>query len=290
MTASRHSEVLERVPGRNSVIGADSMREFEETKRLLDKINRVISGYDPVLREKARDILLRETFGVHKRKRVDRPSPGMSGLASQEESPKAPQTRDIGRWEPRLQPERALLCLHDLLKTFGLHSVTGRKLSKELKDKGLYVSNISVAMERNVELQLARRVLIDESRVGTKARYEYSITSLGSLYVERKAQTDIGRWAPKLHAERALLCLHYLLKTFDSPSVTGRELSKELKDKGLRVANLSVAMTHNVELQLARRAVINDGGAAKQTRYQYSITSEGNLYVASRLNRDFATA
>ena len=232
---------------------------------------------------------MREAFGARKRKPFDQPSPEVSDLASQERSRKANQTYNIGKWEPPHQAERALLCLHHLVKTYGFPFVTGRTLSRELERKGLHVSNISVAMERNVELKLARRVVITDSGAAKRPQYEYSITSAGSLYVESKEvhKTDIGRWAPKLQAERALLGLHYLLKAFDLHSVTGHRLRKELKDQGLRISNVSVSMAHNVKLGLARRVVMNDGRGTRQIRYAYSISSAGSLYVASRLNRDF---
>jgi hypothetical protein len=38
------------------------MNDFEQTKDILDQINRAISGYDPVLKERARDLLLERAF------------------------------------------------------------------------------------------------------------------------------------------------------------------------------------------------------------------------------------
>src|SRR5262245_47803465 len=41
----------------------EPMEELQEVKALLDEINEAISGYDPVLKERARDILLDRAFG-----------------------------------------------------------------------------------------------------------------------------------------------------------------------------------------------------------------------------------
>ena len=38
------------------------MSDLNEVKALLDEINQAISGYDPVLKERARDILLEHAF------------------------------------------------------------------------------------------------------------------------------------------------------------------------------------------------------------------------------------
>ena len=40
------------------------MQELQEVKALLDEINEAISGYDPVLKERARDLLLERAFGA----------------------------------------------------------------------------------------------------------------------------------------------------------------------------------------------------------------------------------
>jgi hypothetical protein len=107
------------------------MAQFEETKSLLDKINVVIMGYDPILREQARDILLREAFGVTKIDPAERPG-DMSNHLPSDEFRKAHLASYLARWSPKTQADRALLCLYYLRKTFAYHSVTAHQLTEEL--------------------------------------------------------------------------------------------------------------------------------------------------------------
>jgi len=48
----------------HKTVGRPQTDSLEETIRVLNEINAAVSGYDPVLREKARDILLAKAFGL----------------------------------------------------------------------------------------------------------------------------------------------------------------------------------------------------------------------------------
>ncbi|MGO9538991.1 MAG: hypothetical protein ACLPN2_00180 [Terriglobales bacterium] len=165
------------------------MAEFRETKSLLDEINAVIAGYDPVLREKARDILLREAFGARKTDPAEQPG-DLSDHLPQAEFRKPHLASYLGRWSPKTQADRALLCLYYLHKTFRFQSVTGHQLWEELKVHGLHVANISVAMKINVMVLRASSQVARKSQ-GRAVRHNYFITNTGLRYVEDRLNRDL---------------------------------------------------------------------------------------------------
>lgn len=172
------------------------MTEFRETKNLLDEINATISAYDPILREPARDILLREVFGWEKH---DRPNghtdPLKPGEPQKGDAPSGQKARAVTfgnfaeTWLPRSGVDRALLSLYYLKKVLSLKSATGYQISLELRESGMALSNISVAMQRNVSLLRAQSRVVNGKK-GTKARREYAITDLGVQYVESRFDLD----------------------------------------------------------------------------------------------------
>jgi hypothetical protein len=119
---------------------------FDHTKRLLEEINAAISGYDPVLREKARDILLAKAFGFAIAK-------DDSGFSLLENDPSKIELKDlIDTWTPQTQNERALLCAYYLQHIRGYGRLRGRQIQGKLKRYGLRVTNVSVAINENVKI------------------------------------------------------------------------------------------------------------------------------------------
>ena len=170
------------------------MSDLTEVKELLDEINTAISSYDPVLKEKARDILLERAFGTGS-------AAAPSGSAS------APRTRGrsrsdtpgggdeagdlaslLGRWTPTTMSDKALLGAYYLTRAQGEDTVTSQAINSELKRNGLAISNITRAIEANMRPD--RPLMVQEKKMGStkQARKQYRITPAGVETVERKLQ------------------------------------------------------------------------------------------------------
>src|SRR5687767_10411410 len=109
------------------------MEDLRGVKELLDEINAAISSYDPVFKERARDILLERAFGGGSAPRTRRApaSTGGGGEESDEGGDEAPRRRPgrpkgsgtgrrgprggmampnlLGQWTPETMAERALM-------------------------------------------------------------------------------------------------------------------------------------------------------------------------------------
>lgn len=177
--------------------------DFERTKRLLDQINAAISGYDPVLREAARDILLRRSFGSESLPAVQSATPEDR---EPEPSPDKPPSKVqagahtlkdyADTWLPRSGYDRALLALYYLRKALGLRSATGRQITKELNESGLSVANISVAMHENARLLRVQSRVLNGNKGTKQSRNIYAITDVGIYYVETRFNLDYIEAAP----------------------------------------------------------------------------------------------
>jgi hypothetical protein len=162
-------------------------RDFKETKQLLDEINAAISGYDPVLKEPARDILLMSIFGWEARKKGGLGNKPEVAFAEPESTTtiQALTLKEYAeRCMPRTRIEGALLGLCYLKKALGLRSATGRQLNTVLRRNGMGVSNIADAMRENVRLLRAENRIISGTRGTRHIRNEYAITDFGIQYVE----------------------------------------------------------------------------------------------------------
>jgi hypothetical protein len=168
------------------------MPEFRETKQLLDEINTAILGYDPVLKEHARDILLREVFGLgkHGERSLNQTSSEPRHAESRKESAVPTLINYVEKWVPRTGVDRALLGLYYLKKVLGMESATGYQISKELRESGMRPANISVAMQENVKLQRALSRHKNGDKGTKRARNEYEITEVGIQYVESRFNLD----------------------------------------------------------------------------------------------------
>jgi hypothetical protein len=160
------------------------MKDLAQAKALLDEINAAISGYDAVLKERARDILLEEAFGV---------LPQSEAQEAEARRP-APKTRPARRgrtgggllehWRPETMAERALLGAYVLSGGRAERTVTSQAINAELKRHGLPVPNITRAIESN--LRSRPPLMIQKKKLGTtrQARKQYAITQAGVDYVE----------------------------------------------------------------------------------------------------------
>jgi hypothetical protein len=170
------------------------MSDISEAKELLDEINTAISSYDPVLKEKARDILLERAFGSSEAA----PSGGAS-VGRPRGRPRADASsggrEDAGdlaslltRWSPTTMSDKALLGAYYLTRARGEDTVTSQAINSELKRNGLAISNITRAIEANMRPD--RPLMVQEKKMGStkQARKQYRITPAGVETVERKLQ------------------------------------------------------------------------------------------------------
>jgi hypothetical protein len=163
------------------------MKDLAQAKALLDEINAAISGYDAVLKERARDILLEEAFGVR---------PSGDALAPADLVRLAGRARRSGRrgrvaggalmeqWRPDAMAERALLGAYVLSGGRAERTVASQAINAELKRHGLPVPNITRAIESN--LRSRPPLMIQKKKLGTtrQARKQYAMTQAGVDYVE----------------------------------------------------------------------------------------------------------
>jgi hypothetical protein len=178
------------------------MDDLQEVKALLDEINATISSYDPVLKERARDILLERAFGGRTGRstapRAQAAADG-DGAAAGEETPRrrgrprgstgARRTGSgisslIERWKPETMAERALLGAYVLARGRPDRTVTSQAINAELKKNGLPVPNITRAIESN--LRSRPPLMVQKKKMGTtrQARKQYALTQEGVELVE----------------------------------------------------------------------------------------------------------
>jgi hypothetical protein len=176
------------------------MDDLKQVKELLDEINAAITRYDPVLKEKARDLLLDRAFG--------RGRAGAAPVAaSMQEGEGAPGRRRPGRpkgsagrggmkmssllerWSPETMAERALLGAYSLSRGKPDRTVTSQNINTELKGAGIPVPNITRAIESNLRAKPA--LMVQKKKMGTtrQARKQYAITQDGVDFVEARLQS-----------------------------------------------------------------------------------------------------
>ncbi|CAA9374236.1 MAG: hypothetical protein AVDCRST_MAG89-4854, partial [uncultured Gemmatimonadetes bacterium] len=176
---------------------------------LLDEINTAISSYDPVLKERARDILLEHAFG-----RAAAPARPRAAAASADEAgegeeaprrrPGRPKGSGLGvrrgpragmsmgslleQWHPETMAERALLGAYTLSRGKADKTVTSQAINAELKRAGIPVPNITRAIESN--LRAKPPLMVQKKKMGTtrQARKQYAITPEGVEFVESRLQ------------------------------------------------------------------------------------------------------
>jgi hypothetical protein len=179
------------------------MDDLQEVKALLDEINATISSYDPVLKERARDILLERAFGGRAARgsapRAQAEPDAGDGAAAGEEAPRrrgrprgSTGTRRTGsgissmieRWKPETMAERALLGAYVLARGRPDRTVTSQAINAELKKNGLPVPNITRAIESN--LRSRPPLMVQKKKMGTtrQARKQYALTQEGVDLVE----------------------------------------------------------------------------------------------------------
>ena len=178
------------------------MTDLREVRALLDEINAAISSYDPILKERARDILLERAFQGGSAPAATASEPDAAPAATEEPVKRRPgrpkgsgtgprrQVQQVGalveQWRPETMAERALLGAYVLSKGRPDRTVTSQAINAELKRNGLPVPNITRAIESN--LRSRPPLMTQKKKMGTtrQARKQYAITQEGVDHVESR--------------------------------------------------------------------------------------------------------
>ena len=180
------------------------MDDLKQVKELLDEINAAISSYDPVLKERARDLLLERAFGAAagRARRLASAGGDEGGDEAPRRRPGRPRGSGTGarrgprggmqmgslleQWTPETMAERALLGAFTLSRGRPDRTVTSQAINAELKRAGLPVPNITRAIESNLRAKPA--LMTQKKKMGTtrQARKQYAITQEGVEFVEAR--------------------------------------------------------------------------------------------------------
>jgi|SRR5271154_5517214 len=160
---------------------------ISEVKKLLDEINAAVASYDPVLKEKARDLLLKQAFGTSATQ-PQAPSHTTSDPHSEgkrtDGATAAPFNTLIEKWTPATQADWALLGAYYFQRIMGEQNVTGLQVNKELKQHGYGVTNITDCFTSNMQSEPARMLQTKKSGKSKQAKKLYLVTTAGLKYVE----------------------------------------------------------------------------------------------------------
>jgi hypothetical protein len=159
------------------------MPDIKEAKKLLDEINAAVASYDPMLKEQARDILLKQAFGTE----VKNPStiePTKSGAAQTGTDGHTAFHQLVEKWTPQTQAEWVLLGSYFVQVVEGNESFTALQVNKELKQHGQNVANITASLEENVNQTPALVRQIGKSGKSQQARKKYVLTTQGINFVK----------------------------------------------------------------------------------------------------------
>jgi ribosomal protein L23 len=160
------------------------MTDISDTKRLLDEINAAVSSYDPVMKEQARDILMKRAFGVASMPRESAVPLADASSSKGEEADQVQFNSLIEKWSPTTQADWALLGAYYFQRIVGQQNVTGLQVNKELKQHGYGVTNVTDCFTINMDADPARMLQTKKSGKSKQAKKLYLVTTAGIKYVE----------------------------------------------------------------------------------------------------------
>jgi len=166
------------------------MPDIKEAKKLLDEINAAVASYDPVLKEQARDILLKQGFGTEAKSRK---TPGLEGKPDDVKTTSPTAFHQlVETWTPDTQSEWALLGAYYFQVILGNASVTAFQVNKELKQHGTTIANITSSFDENIGQDPALMRQIEKAGKSRQAKKKYIVTTSGIKFVKDKlnAQTQ----------------------------------------------------------------------------------------------------
>jgi hypothetical protein len=161
------------------------MPDIKEAKTLLDEINAAVASYNPVLKEQARDILLKQAFGTEVKNaniiETTKHEAAHSGTAGH-----VAFHQLVEKWTLETQAEWALLGSYFIQAIESNENFTALQVNKELKQHGQNVANITASLEENVNQNPALVQQIGKSGKAKQARKKYVLTTWGINFVKDK--------------------------------------------------------------------------------------------------------
>src|ERR1700687_1811352 len=140
--------------------------DISDVKKLLDEINAAVSSYDPIMKEMARDLLLKQAFGVGVTKVQSSPHTAAAletSTGADAGATPVPFNALIEKWTPTTQADWALLGAYYFQQIAGGQNVTGLQVNKELKQHGYGVANITDCFSANMQTEPARMLQTKKS-------------------------------------------------------------------------------------------------------------------------------
>lgn len=159
--------------------------DISDVKKLLDEINAAVSSYDPILKEKARDLLLKQAFGAEAYSLKTAPSSGKDENNSAAADPVAFHQL-VEKWTPDTQAEWALLASYYFQEVLRKESLTAFEVNKELKQHGSVISNITTSLDENINQNPALMRQIGKAGKTKQAKKKYIVTTNGINFVKDK--------------------------------------------------------------------------------------------------------
>ncbi len=158
------------------------MSSLAEIIAQLDEINRAVTGYDPVLKESACNILLARAF----------PRPGNSA----QEPGSEPVARRraartfaglLGQWGPTKAREQALLAVYFLTRQGDAGGTSTRAVTALLKQNGINLAAPTTALLANTT---GTPALLSATKTGEskQARQVFQLTPAGEAYVRSRLE------------------------------------------------------------------------------------------------------
>jgi hypothetical protein len=160
------------------------MADIKEAKKLLDEINTAVASYDPILKEQARDILLKQAFGAEPKTVSASTTKGTDTVSGPKDQPAFHQL--VEKWTPDTQAEWALLASYYFQEVLHKESLTAFEVNKELKQHGAVISNITVSLEENINQNPALMRQIGKAGKTKQAKKKYIVTTNGINFVKDK--------------------------------------------------------------------------------------------------------
>lgn len=88
---------------------------------------------------------------------------------------------------------------------------------------------------------------------------------------------------PKNNEDKALVAGYWFQAVQGQPSFKATDLTRELKNLGHAIANITEALSGNIKKKPARVLQLAKSGSSKQARKTYKLTHEGLVYVQGML-------
>lgn len=155
----------------------------------LDEINRMISDYDPVLKQSACDILLARAFPAQGRPAEESSGEPQAFARQRKRRARTTFASMLTQWAPTKSREQALLAVYFLTRAPGTPGATTRAVTTLLTENGIRLPAPTTALLANTTRTPA---LLSATKSGEskQARQSFQVTPAGDTYIQRHLGED----------------------------------------------------------------------------------------------------